>query len=125
MIRRPPRSTLFPYTTLFRAPRVQLAAHVAGDLDEAAFDVHVDVFELGAKVEPAALELRAHVLQALVDGGALRGVDEPGALERLGPCGAAADVVAPEPPVEGQRRREGFRGGVGPRREAASPGLAR
>src|SRR2546427_5870065 len=30
MIRRPPRSTLFPYTTLFRsAPRVRLGAHVA------------------------------------------------------------------------------------------------
>src|SRR5438445_8033825 len=26
MIRRPPRSTLFPYTTLFRSLRVQLAA---------------------------------------------------------------------------------------------------
>src|SRR5256885_10526722 len=26
MIRRPPRSTLFPYTTLFRSPRVLLAA---------------------------------------------------------------------------------------------------
>src|SRR6266496_5349747 len=25
MIRRPPRSTLFPYTTLFRSPRAQLA----------------------------------------------------------------------------------------------------
>src|SRR2546422_7303453 len=26
MIRRPPRSTLFPYTTLFRSPALQLAA---------------------------------------------------------------------------------------------------
>src|SRR2546422_6044443 len=26
MIRRPPRSTLFPYTTLFRSPRVRVAA---------------------------------------------------------------------------------------------------
>src|SRR5256885_7668447 len=25
MIRRPPRSTLFPYTTLFRSPKLQLA----------------------------------------------------------------------------------------------------
>src|SRR5258707_4846856 len=25
MIRRPPRSTLFPYTTLFRSPRIRLA----------------------------------------------------------------------------------------------------
>src|SRR3712207_8787287 len=27
MIRRPPRSTLFPYTTLFRSPRQQPSAH--------------------------------------------------------------------------------------------------
>src|SRR5688572_20099501 len=30
MIRRPPRSTLFPYTTLFRSPRAGQAAGVAG-----------------------------------------------------------------------------------------------
>src|SRR3712207_7053253 len=28
MIRRPPRSTLFPYTTLFRSPAGQAAGHV-------------------------------------------------------------------------------------------------
>src|SRR5258708_31190968 len=27
MIRRPPRSTLFPYTTLFRSPRLSLGLH--------------------------------------------------------------------------------------------------
>src|SRR2546427_1760176 len=31
MIRRPPRSTLFPYTTLFRSPEIA----VASDVDEA------------------------------------------------------------------------------------------
>src|SRR2546430_13484670 len=36
MIRRPPRSTLFPYTTLFRSDEaVRLAAAVAGALDYA------------------------------------------------------------------------------------------
>src|SRR5256885_10888863 len=30
MIRRPPRSTLFPYTTLFRSPRLRDAGHHAG-----------------------------------------------------------------------------------------------
>src|SRR2546430_5567032 len=30
MIRRPPRSTLFPYTTLFRSPRVRRRGHPAG-----------------------------------------------------------------------------------------------
>src|SRR5439155_18036949 len=29
MIRRPPRSTLFPYTTLFRSPRLRLRRHPA------------------------------------------------------------------------------------------------
>src|SRR5258706_5717050 len=33
MIRRPPRSTLFPYTTLFRSP-VARVAHERGDLAE-------------------------------------------------------------------------------------------
>src|SRR2546426_4001024 len=30
MIRRPPRSTLFPYTTLFRSPLFSAARHVRG-----------------------------------------------------------------------------------------------
>src|SRR3712207_7083153 len=37
MIRRPPRSTLFPYTTLFRSGAVvhrELAPRIAGSLDE-------------------------------------------------------------------------------------------
>src|SRR5438477_9747957 len=33
MIRRPPRSTLFPYTTLFRSPRPQRAGDAHGDPD--------------------------------------------------------------------------------------------
>src|SRR2546425_6028046 len=32
MIRRPPRSTLFPYTTLFRSRARALAAHELGDI---------------------------------------------------------------------------------------------
>src|SRR2546429_7663247 len=31
MIRRPPRSTLFPYTTLFRSPRPRGACRAVGD----------------------------------------------------------------------------------------------
>src|SRR5476649_276866 len=36
MIRRPPRSTLFPYTTLFRSPRVTGSRLSAGSLSGAA-----------------------------------------------------------------------------------------
>src|SRR3989442_4826801 len=59
MIRRPPRSTLFPYTTLFRS-LVELAAdqggrEVLGDLRERAQPVREGAFEdHGAEtVEPA------------------------------------------------------------------------
>src|SRR3712207_7131620 len=34
MIRRPPRSTLFPYTTLFRSPRPEWPLHHRGRGDE-------------------------------------------------------------------------------------------
>src|SRR2546421_5904055 len=50
MIRRPPRSTLFPYTTLFRSPERRSGAHHA----ELLLDVH---FRTDAVC-------RAHVLQA-------------------------------------------------------------
>src|SRR5437588_3170680 len=44
MIRRPPRSTLFPYTTLFRSPLDQLGVHgflVGGKLQGLAQDLVV------------------------------------------------------------------------------------
>src|SRR2546423_9404611 len=45
MIRRPPRSTLFPYTTLFRSP----ANRDAGDADRLG-RAHVLVVETGATI---------------------------------------------------------------------------
>src|SRR2546422_8138426 len=36
MIRRPPRSTLFPYTTLFRSPPRPVAARLHAEKDDAA-----------------------------------------------------------------------------------------
>src|SRR5256885_9349669 len=45
MIRRPPRSTLFPYTTLFRSPR---PIHARGEV-EIASDAHADGVWLSAQ----------------------------------------------------------------------------
>src|SRR5258708_11739755 len=42
MIRRPPRSTLFPYTTLFRS---HVQRHVGVDSDLLALGRHLDVLE--------------------------------------------------------------------------------
>src|SRR2546425_7536394 len=39
MIRRPPRSTLFPYTTLFRSRRVELGVAIPQTLLAGSFDV--------------------------------------------------------------------------------------
>src|SRR2546426_6012466 len=47
MIRRPPRSTLFPYTTLFRSERVRvLRLHVN--------EVHVEPVDLGGELRQRA-----------------------------------------------------------------------
>src|SRR3989454_11449977 len=56
MIRRPPRSTLFPYTTLFRSPRARgprgrLALEVVGDLRELAERLRVDGVDRGQHLE--------------------------------------------------------------------------
>src|SRR2546422_5470310 len=71
MIRRPPRSTLFPYTTLFRSHRLVVArgAHVRELLLAADVDVEVDV----------ARVLAHH--HALVDRGAGGDEEEGGLLE--------------------------------------------
>src|SRR5258705_4868726 len=53
MIRRPPRSTLFPYTTLFRSPR-----HVDVEEDQ------LDVLVLGQAVQGLAAVERVHERKA-------------------------------------------------------------
>src|SRR2546430_12533368 len=56
MIRRPPRSTLFPYTTLFRSLRLLLVRHRRLDRLQAADDV--EAVALGQKgVEGMVLEV--------------------------------------------------------------------
>src|SRR2546423_12596055 len=46
MIRQPPRSTLFPYTTLFRSNRYKLITNVRSSL--MAVNIHITIIELNA-----------------------------------------------------------------------------
>src|SRR3712207_7201414 len=64
MIRRPPRSTLFPYTTLFRSPRrgragVGAAGHMTSQSDakrlRAIFDEDAERYDRARPGYPAAL----------------------------------------------------------------------
>src|SRR3712207_7738257 len=41
MIRRPPRSTLFPYTTLFRSPRARVLVDVAREFGDGGRDLNL------------------------------------------------------------------------------------
>src|SRR3712207_8829132 len=66
MIRRPPRSTLFPYTTLFRSAAGEDAAAVAGGQrlalgggDQALRAAEVDRGAAGAEDDPADLGVRS------------------------------------------------------------------
>src|SRR5258708_17730124 len=66
MIRRPPRSTLFPYTTLFRSPEVGRRRH--GDRSVVVFDVHTQVCEYLGRSEEHTSELQSadHVVCGLL-----------------------------------------------------------
>src|SRR3712207_7325329 len=55
MIRRPPRSTLFPYTTLFRSSRVQLPAPVRDSLVASTAGNPLALLELPAALSPSQL----------------------------------------------------------------------
>src|SRR3712207_9067071 len=66
MIRRPPRSTLFPYTTLFRSPIMLVSASVP---DESVGDVMGDLSSrrgrpLGTETAGGMTEVRAEVPMA-------------------------------------------------------------
>src|SRR3712207_5937205 len=63
MIRRPPRSTLFPYTTLFRSSRVpgSLPADEAGPLARYASTIQAQRHDYNGKV----LSIRAEDLKSL------------------------------------------------------------
>src|SRR2546430_9667480 len=67
MIRRPPRSTLFPYTTLFRSPNlspvVQLMRLVAPKMRTIVCTHGVEVWERLGRLRRDALR-RAHVVLA-------------------------------------------------------------
>src|SRR3712207_8082424 len=67
MIRRPPRSTLFPYTTLFRS---HVAAHLCPGADRGPRVDHRAGPDARADVDVARHEHRARLdVRALADGG--------------------------------------------------------
>src|SRR2546425_5575163 len=69
MIRRPPRSTLFPYTTLFRSLRSQLPGHCVLDGEIVVARNHaLDFDALQLRIHPAAsrVKLLAHETPASI-----------------------------------------------------------
>src|SRR2546422_6163185 len=54
MIRRPPRSTLFPYTTLFRSQSARRPVGILGQ-ERDALDVHVGLVDAGVRADPAVM----------------------------------------------------------------------
>src|SRR5205807_7073973 len=84
MIRRPPRSTLFPYTTLFRSEKIRCT--LRGVLSDEGFDV------VEAADGRRALELLQHVEPRLAIVGVL--LEEEDGVE-LGPRGVAPGLGRP------------------------------
>src|SRR2546425_4727834 len=111
MIRRPPRSTLFPYTTLFRSSdlllrldghRAELSEHGIG-LDQLALDVLVG-WEAAGRLPQVELDVVRHVqpAQELLGGLLLGGVDVD--RDRPGPRIAPRDRLELPPPADDELR---------------------
>src|SRR3712207_8171436 len=88
MIRRPPRSTLFPYTTLFRSVRVRLRVvegHVARAVHRLQAVARLAVHHRRENRVVVVLEVAAPLVEILVDeGGGPHVVVTAGGLGRLG-----------------------------------------
>src|SRR5256885_12929866 len=56
MIRRPPRSTLFPYTTLFRSHEAHASRHHLGERRRVAAEWHMGHLRLGQRREQRSEE---------------------------------------------------------------------
>src|SRR3712207_9509107 len=65
MIRRPPRSTLFPYTTLFRSQRLAVVLGAAQALDERVRQRQVDELQEHQAAEQGRREREPDLLAAL------------------------------------------------------------
>src|ERR1041385_1204531 len=116
MIRRPPRSTLFPYTTLFRShvpDRVLVATH--GDI---AVDRPRDRLEQRRLARAiGADDARDAVAECELGIGVLAEVDEPQALElhALAPSGCPADSRYSTPSLTNVSRLSSASSGRRPR----------
>src|SRR2546426_12598105 len=75
MIRRPPRSTLFPYTTLFRSPRVARPDGLGPQLESIAALGRIDVLparvggELDGESRRRRIRLQRRALDPVLAGG--------------------------------------------------------
>src|SRR3989449_9327947 len=75
MIRRPPRSTLFPYTTLFRSPpEVEVRGQVHGRLDELEPGLHQVGRDAAERVHEA-VDVEVLLLEPEAEEADLREVD--------------------------------------------------
>src|SRR2546427_5159729 len=72
MIRRPPRSTLFPYTTLFRSRLMSLTSHVARAfgkrdwVEHAAIDVYNTLAERRSEEHTSELQSQSNLVCRLL-----------------------------------------------------------
>ena len=99
------------------ARRVQLATNIAQSLDQATFDVHVDIFQFEAKLHFAALDLTFDFAQRLFDQLKLVRGDQILLAEHAGVSDRAANVLLIKTVIEANALAESFQAFVAARFE--------
>src|SRR5215467_14996388 len=87
MIRRPPRSTLFPYTTLFRSPAPPPAIFLAGDYQPRAsredFEFHLELLVQAVRARGAKVVLLTEPFGPLTEPFQKATIAQPWVLNKL------------------------------------------
>ncbi len=103
------------------AAGVNLAADIAQAVDQRPLDVHVDVFELSAKLEVSLLNLVADLAECLHNLLALELGEQLHLGQHLSVGDRGADVLGKQPPVEAHALGELLDAGIGSFGEGRRP----
>src|SRR2546429_4260648 len=100
MIRRPPRSTLFPYTTLFRSPSAAARRHHSSS-DCTKWDVRFEARTARSEEHTSELQSRLHLVCRLLleKKKKTQRAPQPPRLHRRAPLPCSQTPTAPWPPT--------------------------
>jgi|GEM_PF-2967021 len=116
-----PEPEIGGHLVVARPRGVQPTRNVANQLLEPGFDIHVNVFELGAERERPGVDFRFDRIKPLNDGRAVGRCDDLGGHQHAAMGSRGRKVLLVKPPIDIDRRVDLFHDCRRARRKATTP----